>query len=134
MRVKNPHFLERGSTIMFVTNLTKNIVGIDGIINLAPEEKDRYIDENYKDLQARCESLKNHGYISIDIGAGLEKNGLPMTELRAENAAIEPPKVEEPVATETEDSANSEESTEEETSEDGTKTPKRRSRKTAAAE
>lgn len=134
MRVKNPHFLERGSTIMFVTNLTKNIVGIDGIINLAPEEKDRYIDENYKDLQARCESLKNHGYISIDIGAGLEKNGLPMTELKAENAAIEPPKVEEPVATETDGSVDSEDSTEEETSEDGTKAPKKRTRKATTAE
>ena len=134
MRVKNPHFLERGSTIMFVTNLKDYMVGIDGIINLAFKEIDRYVDENYKDLAARCESLKQNGYISIDIGAGLEKNGLPMTELKAENAAIEPPKVEEPVATETDDSVDSEESTEEETSEDGTKTPKRRSRKTAAAE
>lgn len=73
---------------MFITNLKDHVVGVDGVINLAPKEKDRYVDENYKDLYPRCLSLQAEGLISINLGEGLTKTGEPLGDLVAAKATV----------------------------------------------
>lgn len=78
---------------MFISNLKKQVIGIDGVINLKPGEANRYVDESNKDLAQRCKVLASAGYISISKEVGMEKNGLPATKVSTPEP--EKPKVEE---------------------------------------
>lgn len=62
---------------MFITNLTNARLGVNGIINLAPREVNRYIDNNDADLVARVLRLESAKLVSVVREEGLEKTGIP---------------------------------------------------------
>lgn len=62
---------------MFITNLTKNPLGVNGLINLAPFEVNHYIDDKDKDLVERVALLEAAKLISVIRTPGLTKVGIP---------------------------------------------------------
>lgn len=62
---------------MFITNLTKSPLGINGLINLAPFEVNHYINDKDKDLVARVVRLEAAKLISVIRTPGLTKVGIP---------------------------------------------------------
>lgn len=61
---------------MYVTNLTNNKLGIDGRLNLAPREVNRYIDNENTDLVARVLRLESARLVSVIRETGLTKTGI----------------------------------------------------------
>ena len=62
---------------MFITNLTKSPLGVNGLVNLAPFEVNHYIDDKDKDLVARVVRLEAAKLISVIRTPGLTKVGIP---------------------------------------------------------
>lgn len=62
---------------MFITNLKNIPLGINGVINLAPHEVNRFIDDKDKDLVARVVRLEAANLISVVRKPGLTKTGIP---------------------------------------------------------
>lgn len=60
---------------MFVSNLTKGRLGINGVINLAPEEVNRAI-EVTEDLLRRVKALSAAHLVSFTTEEGLTKKGI----------------------------------------------------------
>lgn len=101
---------------MFVTNLAKHALGIDGLVILNPGEQNRYI-EDTDDLVDRAKRLASIGLVSISFEEGLVKDGNPsVTETKLEGPKMEEPQKEEP---------SKEEVTEEVAEEEATAKPKR---------
>lgn len=76
---------------MFITNLTNDRLGVDGLINLAPREVNRYIDDKNKDLVARVVLLEAAKLISVVRKPGLTKTGIPgnvVKTIGADKAAL----------------------------------------------
>lgn len=61
---------------MYVTNLTKSRLGINGIINLAPEEVNRYIPDT-PDLISRVSNLERAQLVSVVRESGKTKTDIP---------------------------------------------------------
>lgn len=61
---------------MYVTNLTKSRLGINGIINLAPEEVNRYIPDT-PDLISRVGNLERAQLVSVVRENGKTKTDIP---------------------------------------------------------
>lgn len=76
---------------MFVTNLAKHPLGVDGIIILDKEEQNRFI-EDKKDLVQRVKRLEAVGLVTVSYEEGLTKDGNPV-ELEPAETPVE---VEEP--------------------------------------
>jgi hypothetical protein len=57
---------------MFVTNLTKSKLGIDGRVELRPGEENRFV-EDTPDLVARVKRLKGAGLVTVKFDEGLVK-------------------------------------------------------------
>lgn len=61
---------------MFITNLHKSILGIDGRINLAVGEVNRYIDDTNAELVSRVRALESAKLISVSHDPGMVKTGV----------------------------------------------------------
>ena len=61
---------------MYVTNLRNAKLGINGVINLAPREVNRYIDDEDLDLVARVVRLEAANLVSVVREEGLTKTGI----------------------------------------------------------
>lgn len=61
---------------MYVTNLLNVKLGINGLINLAPKEVNRYIDNEDLDLVARVVRLEAANLVSVVREEGLTKTGI----------------------------------------------------------
>lgn len=61
---------------MYVTNLRNVKLGINGLINLAPKEVNRYIDNEDLDLVARVVRLEAANLVSVVREEGLTKTGI----------------------------------------------------------
>ena len=61
---------------MFVTNLTNDRLGINGVINLAPREVNLYINNKDLDLVERVLRLEAANLISVVREKGLTKTGI----------------------------------------------------------
>lgn len=61
---------------MYVTNLTKKKLGINGALNLAPYEVNKYINDKDLDLVARVIRLEHANMVSVVREAGLTKTGI----------------------------------------------------------
>lgn len=62
---------------MYVTNLTNKKLGINGALNLAPFEVNRFVNNKDKDLVARVVNLENANLVSVIREDGLTKVGIP---------------------------------------------------------
>ena len=61
---------------MYVTNLRNAKLGINGVINLAPREVNRYIDDEDLDLVARVVRLEAANLVSVVREEGITKTGI----------------------------------------------------------
>ena len=57
---------------MFVSNLSKAPLGIDGLIILKPKEEKRFV-EDTEELVTRVKRLLNAGLVEVDFAEGLTK-------------------------------------------------------------
>lgn len=62
---------------MYVTNLTNKKLGINGALNLAPFEVNRYVNNKDKGLVARVVNLENANMVSVIREEGFTKIGIP---------------------------------------------------------
>lgn len=74
---------------MFVTNLTKGRLGVDGRINLAPNEVNRYLPDT-ADLKARVAKLAAAHLVAVVQEPGLTKytTGRVVKTVAADTAAL----------------------------------------------
>ena len=61
---------------MYVTNLTNDRLGINGVVNLAPREVNLYIDNKDLDLVERVVRLEAAKLVSVVRESGLTKTGI----------------------------------------------------------
>lgn len=61
---------------MYVTNLTNDRLGINGVVNLAPREVNLYIDNKDLDLVERVVRLEAANLVSVVRESGLTKTGI----------------------------------------------------------
>lgn len=72
---------------MFVTNTQSTHLGIDGTINLTPNEENRYVPDTF-DLITRIGLLEKNNLVTVNHSEGLTKTGVPGTTVQVRAAEI----------------------------------------------
>jgi len=75
---------------MFVTNTQKTHIGIDGVINLGPNEENRYVPDT-EDLAARVALLEKNNLVKVNRSEGLTKIGRPSTSVQVKSVEVVSP-------------------------------------------